>query len=431
MSQPQREALSTGVYQAKESGKARGNNNYGTVPDMTGDTETMYVTAGQRSPEQHGQGYYQDLDLSNDSGAVYRGTEQFYQQARNQGQNLDLDEDTEFPASPELTEDDKDDHRNQGHSNARARMDTNDTESEEKDAEDDPKDHTYNNPENHTRNNPKNETHNNPKGGPEHPAYSQGTKEDHTYNNIPDPTDESTPSRPGDQQKRVRRLIPNIIYEDSAQHEDSSRRNSVEDDNNDDDSERRSSLGRLQHAVKNSRVLLVFTTTLITTVVVTAVFLTFPPKATQLQSSPPYSFPGSITVSSTTHRDCASAWLAGNRTTGVYTITPRDGERPLKVLCDMDTAGGGWTVFQRRFDGSVSFDKPWRDYRDGFGDVRGEFWLGLEAVHQIVSRETHDMRIVLGDFEGREAYADYSNFSTDTVHSSPECIVNEPRGLRK
>ncbi|XP_078667880.1 fibrinogen-like protein 1 [Branchiostoma floridae x Branchiostoma belcheri] len=296
-------------------------------------------------------------------------------------------------------------------------MDTNDTESEEKDTKDDPKDHTYNNPENHIRNNPKNETHNNPEGGPEHRTYShlsQGTKEDHTYNNIPDPTDESSPSRPGDQQKRVRRLIPNILYEDSAQHEDSSRRNSVEDDNNDDDSERRSSLARLQHAVKNSRVLLVFTTALITTVVVTAVFLTFPPKATQLQPSPPYSFPGSITVSSTTHRDCASAWLAGNRTTGVYTITPRDGERPLEVLCDMDTAGGGWTVFQRRFDGSVSFDKPYCDYRDGFGDVRGEFWLGLEAVHQIVSRETHDLRIVLGDFEGREAYADYSNFSVSS-----------------
>lgn len=36
----------------------------------------------------------------------------------------------------------------------------------------------------------------------------------------------------------------------------------------------------------------------------------------------------------------------------------------------------GWTVVQRRFDGSENFDRNWEGYVNGFGSLNGEYWLG-------------------------------------------------------
>ena len=45
-----------------------------------------------------------------------------------------------------------------------------------------------------------------------------------------------------------------------------------------------------------------------------------------------------------------------------------------------------YTVIQRRVDGTVDFEqKLWDDYAAGFGDVAGNFWIGLETMHQLTT----------------------------------------------
>uniref|UniRef100_A0A8C8SP32 Angiopoietin like 4 n=1 Tax=Pelusios castaneus TaxID=367368 RepID=A0A8C8SP32_9SAUR len=96
--------------------------------------------------------------------------------------------------------------------------------------------------------------------------------------------------------------------------------------------------------------------------------------------------------------NCQQLFLAGERNSGVFQIQPL-GSQSFKVYCDM-TAEGGWTVIQRRADGSVDFDQLWEAYRNGFGDLSGDFWLGLEKIHHIVQEERYNLSIELHDWEG-------------------------------
>ena len=88
----------------------------------------------------------------------------------------------------------------------------------------------------------------------------------------------------------------------------------------------------------------------------------------------------------------------------------------------METNGGGWTVFQRRQDGSEDFYRVWDDYVTGFGDLTGEFWLGLDNIHRLTSGAATMLRIDMGDFEGNTVYAEYSTFSVGD--SSTEYLLD-------
>lgn len=109
-------------------------------------------------------------------------------------------------------------------------------------------------------------------------------------------------------------------------------------------------------------------------------------------------------------RDCAEAYKSGHNISGVYHIYIGDMTEPTKVFCDMETSGGGWTLVQRRINGSVNFQKSWKDYKQGFGDPSGEHWLGNEAIHLITSQAQYSLRVELKDWEETTAYALYDKF---------------------
>ena len=76
----------------------------------------------------------------------------------------------------------------------------------------------------------------------------------------------------------------------------------------------------------------------------------------------------------------------------------------------METDGRGWVVFQRRMDGTVDFYRNWADYVKGFGDLNGEFWLGLNKIHRLTQATNTTLRVDLADFEGGKRQANYTTF---------------------
>ncbi len=77
----------------------------------------------------------------------------------------------------------------------------------------------------------------------------------------------------------------------------------------------------------------------------------------------------------------------------------------------MTTDEGGWTVFQRRQDGSVDFYRKWVEYEEGFGDLNGEFWLGLEKIHRLTRHtKTHSLRVEMTTSSNFLQFAEYSSF---------------------
>ena len=66
-------------------------------------------------------------------------------------------------------------------------------------------------------------------------------------------------------------------------------------------------------------------------------------------------------------------------------------------------------MVQKRLDGSVNFYRGWDDYKQGFGNLSGEFWLGLDKIHRL-TRKLSKLRVDLEDFSGNTAFAQYNLF---------------------
>ncbi|KAI8520994.1 hypothetical protein Bbelb_007480 [Branchiostoma belcheri] len=119
--------------------------------------------------------------------------------------------------------------------------------------------------------------------------------------------------------------------------------------------------------------------------------------------------------SKTLELDCAAYFAAGQTESGVFTVGPPSSR--VEAYCDMDTAGGGWTVIQRRQDGSVLFDRTWEEYKQGFGNKNGEYWLGNENIYLLTKQKKYRLRIDMEDWEENSRFVEYSSFSVSSEAS--------------
>ncbi|PIK36680.1 Tenascin-R [Apostichopus japonicus] len=110
-------------------------------------------------------------------------------------------------------------------------------------------------------------------------------------------------------------------------------------------------------------------------------------------------------------KDCQELYVSGTRSDGVYTIYPDGWSSGIQVYCEMESNGGGWTVFQRRSSASVDFYRGWSDYKNGFGNKNEDHWLGNKYIHSMTNQKTYQLRIDLRDSASSSFHAVYSTFS--------------------
>ncbi|KMY97384.1 angiopoietin-related protein 7 isoform X2 [Drosophila simulans] len=100
---------------------------------------------------------------------------------------------------------------------------------------------------------------------------------------------------------------------------------------------------------------------------------------------------------------CSYSFLANH---GILKVQLTPESESFYVSCDED-----WTVILSRTSDDVNFERGWLDYRDGFGNLAGDFFIGLNKLHALTSSALHELRIVMEDFSGNVAFAGYSLFA--------------------
>jgi len=109
----------------------------------------------------------------------------------------------------------------------------------------------------------------------------------------------------------------------------------------------------------------------------------------------------------------------------VYNAVEPDGTISA-AYCEI--SNGGWTVIQRRVDDSVDFYRGWSDYVAGFGDLNGNFWAGLNRIHELTSASATELYVSMETFDGKTAMAHYTSFSVGNAASGYVMTVNGYNG---
>lgn len=119
----------------------------------------------------------------------------------------------------------------------------------------------------------------------------------------------------------------------------------------------------------------------------------------------------------------------GHIESGVYNITINGKKR--EVYCEIDN-GRGWIIISRRENGAVDFNKTWAEYKEGFGDLLSEFWIGNDAIHNITfGGEKFRFRMSGESFSGEKMTVTYTGFYIEseannyTVHTGRYYLGDE------
>jgi len=83
----------------------------------------------------------------------------------------------------------------------------------------------------------------------------------------------------------------------------------------------------------------------------------------------------------------------------------------------------------KRLDGSVDFYCGWNDYKLGFGNLNGEFWLGLDKIYRLTKSERFKLRVELKDTAGKTAFAEYDMFAVTSERTTYQLGIGTYSGI--
>ena len=119
-------------------------------------------------------------------------------------------------------------------------------------------------------------------------------------------------------------------------------------------------------------------------------------------------------------RDCLEFYQYGIKINGIYKVH-QNILKIVQVYCDQTTDGGGWTIIQRRVDGSIDFVRDWKNYKKGFGQLQNEFWFGNENIFTMSLQGLYPrgnvLRIDMKNRHGVYQYAKYKQFQLDNENT--------------
>ncbi|XP_019621120.1 PREDICTED: ficolin-2-like [Branchiostoma belcheri] len=126
-------------------------------------------------------------------------------------------------------------------------------------------------------------------------------------------------------------------------------------------------------------------------------------------------------------RDCTDVLASGHTRSGVYSVTLASLESPTQLYCRME-GGQAWNIIQRRADSSVDFNRNWEDYKNGFGDLEGSFWLGNDNIHLLTNQGRYRLQVRLERFNGQSARADYNFFRIKDEENRYQLLLGDFTG---
>ncbi|XP_061190376.1 fibroleukin-like [Saccostrea echinata] len=92
----------------------------------------------------------------------------------------------------------------------------------------------------------------------------------------------------------------------------------------------------------------------------------------------------------------------------------------------MKTMDGGWTAIQKRVNGSLSFDRTWTEYKDGFGSPEQDVWVGNDVIHQLTKEKDCFLYVSITLQEGTTLYEMYDRFSVSNETEKYQLFLAGP-----